>query len=162
MQQWEYLTVQLSILAQNEVIAFVKGQPLRNEKTIIDAISLLDELGKDGWEMTGTIRNELPSGKYLSEHYLFFKRPMPPSTPSLRSTQASTSIKITFQNTTTETVHAYWIDYQGKEVFYFNLGPAESHVQQTYITHPWRIKDDNERVLNEFIAQKDSDVIVIS
>lgn len=163
MQQWEYLTVQLRVCEQKEIIAFIKGKPLRNEKTIAEAVSFLDELGQDGWEMTGTIRNEVPSRDYLSEHYLFFKRSKASLTASsLRSTDSSTSIHITFQNTTTEIVHIYWVDYHGKEVFYRDLRPAESYVQQTYITHPWRIKDDKEEVLNEFVAVEDSDVIIIA
>jgi serine/threonine protein kinase len=76
------------------------------------------------------------------------------SAPSLRSTESSVSIFISFQNTSTKIVSIYWINYQGDEVFYCHLSPKHSYTQQTYVTHPWRIKDSNGQVLKEFIANQ--------
>jgi hypothetical protein len=83
------------------------------------------------------------------------------SAPSLRSTEGSVSIFISFQNTSTKTVSIYWINYQGDEVFYCHLSPKHSYTQQTYVTHPWRIKGSNGQVLKEFIANQNICKILI-
>lgn len=33
----------------------------------------------------------------------------------------------------------YWLDYQGRRVFYKHLFAGESYDQQTYMTHPWLV-----------------------
>jgi hypothetical protein len=34
-----------------------------------------------------------------------------------------------------------WIDYQGKEQFWFELQPGQSQRQETFATHPWCVRD---------------------
>lgn len=59
---------------------------------------------------------------------------------SLRSKEATQRAEILFKNTLTEKIRVYWIDYQGKEVFYRELDPGQSYRQPTYVSHPWRIR----------------------
>lgn len=33
----------------------------------------------------------------------------------------------------------YWLDYQGRRVFYKHLFAGQSYTQQTYMTHPWLV-----------------------
>jgi len=46
-----------------------------------------------------------------------------------------------------ERVTVYWIDFKGARVFYNSLAPGESYTQQTYVTHPWIVVDDDGRCL---------------
>ena len=39
------------------------------------------------------------------------------------------------------TVQTYWVDYQCREVFYQDVPPGATAVQQTFTTHPWRVRD---------------------
>lgn len=38
-------------------------------------------------------------------------------------------------------VSFYWVDYRGKEVFYFNLEPGQELYKETYIGHVWIARD---------------------
>ncbi|GAC1566086.1 MAG: hypothetical protein NVS2B2_38340 [Ktedonobacteraceae bacterium] len=62
---------------------------------------------------------------------------------SLRSMASYTSISISiaFNNFSSSVVDTYWVNFQGDEVHYNQLGPGQSYSQQTYVSHPWRIKD---------------------
>jgi hypothetical protein len=63
----------------------------------------------------------------------------------LRSLQGAVSTKIRFINRTAHAVHVYWLNYQGKRVLYQTLGPGQSYVQQTYLTHLWVVTTVNGR-----------------
>jgi len=72
MQKWEYLTVQLANFGGgNFQVAprLVNEQELKDWKKLSIG-GLVNQLGNDGWEMTGTVS---VGGTF--EHYLFFKRP---------------------------------------------------------------------------------------
>ena len=60
----------------------------------------------------------------------------------LRSTDGSISTQVTFINRSALTIRTYWLNYQGKRVFYSDIAPGRSHVQQTYVTHPWVITNN--------------------
>jgi hypothetical protein len=62
---------------------------------------------------------------------------------SLKSLNGNSSITLTFQNLSKETISAYWLDYTGKRVFYRRLNGGESYDQPTYISHPWVFVDAN-------------------
>ncbi len=54
----------------------------------------------------------------------------------------STPAAIQFVNaSTTLSFQVFWLDYNGNRVFYATLGPGQSYVQQTFLTHPWVIAD---------------------
>jgi hypothetical protein len=46
---------------------------------------------------------------------------------------------IEFINDVAFPVSIYWINYSGDRVFYQSVGPNQSYVQPTFITHPWLV-----------------------
>jgi len=67
---------------------------------------------------------------------------------SLRSIEGSTSTSVKFVNNSNEVVNIYWKDYQGNEKFYNKLAPGQSYDQQTFVTHPWIVRDQsNKKIL---------------
>lgn len=52
----------------------------------------------------------------------------------------------------TQTVGLYWIDYQGKRVFYAKVPPGGRVKQQTYRTHPWIIANSKGKCLDGLVA----------
>jgi len=54
----------------------------------------------------------------------------------------TTMTAIQFVNaSTTQTFQVFWLDYAGQRFRYNTLGPGQSYVQQTFLTHPWVIAD---------------------
>ena len=51
---------------------------------------------------------------------------------------------ITFANGSGQTIKIYWIDFDGKRVLYMTLQNGEAYTQQTFLTHPWLITDEND------------------
>ncbi|WP_158702554.1 protein kinase [Kitasatospora sp. MMS16-BH015] len=68
--------------------------------------------------------------------------PLPPAREeALRSTAGDVSTEVEFVNRRSETVRIHWLDYQGSRIFYLQLEPGQSYVQQTYVSHPWIVTD---------------------
>jgi hypothetical protein len=69
---------------------------------------------------------------------------LPPLDPNyvtgLVSLNSDTEATILFNNQTSFDVNVYWIDYFGAEVFYVTIPAGNSHLQGTYLTHPWLIR----------------------
>ncbi|MEZ5535325.1 MAG: hypothetical protein R3F02_06835 [Thiolinea sp.] len=61
----------------------------------------------------------------------------------LRSQHAETATSIRFVNQSPLKVGVYWLDYQGNEVRYAVLDSRESFTQQTFMSHPWIVRDMN-------------------
>lgn len=59
----------------------------------------------------------------------------------LKSTDCSVETLLVFANETSGVVDVLWIDYCGREVFYGALNPGMTHIQQSYVTHPWIVRD---------------------
>jgi hypothetical protein len=54
----------------------------------------------------------------------------------------STPTAVRFVNSSaTLTFQVFWLDYNGNRVLYATLGPGQSFIQQTFLTHPWVIAD---------------------
>lgn len=53
--------------------------------------------------------------------------------------EVETSIK--FVNKTSAVRRVYWLDFDGDRVFRFQLGPKQSLLQETFLTHPWIVTD---------------------
>ena len=80
----------------------------------------------------------------------------------LRSLEASVETKITFVNHSRTPILTYWIDYQGAEVFYHEIAPNDSFTEQTYVTHPWRVKRKrNGAMVKTVVASAARQTIVI-
>ncbi|KUF13398.1 caspase, EACC1-associated type [Streptomyces silvensis] len=64
--------------------------------------------------------------------------PLPASmTGTLKSVRAEQSTHIEFSNACEQPLRLYWLDYQGQAQLYRVLAPAETYVQQTFVSHPW-------------------------
>jgi len=63
-----------------------------------------------------------------------------------RSLSGDVATELTFENRSQRTIVVYWIDYRGEEVFYRRLVPGQSYDQPTYVTHPWRIREEGSAV----------------
>ena len=61
---------------------------------------------------------------------------------SLRSLEGATSTNIIFVNQSEITIRTYWLNYEGRRVFYAEVPPGKNYVQQTYVTHPWVITNN--------------------
>jgi len=66
-----------------------------------------------------------------------------PEETGLRSLSGTTSTTMTFVNDTTEAVRLFWLDYQGKRIFYSEIPAGRTAVQPTYLTHPWVVANQN-------------------
>jgi hypothetical protein len=60
---------------------------------------------------------------------------------SYKSVEGIAPTFIKFINTTKDPVEVDWIDYSGNRQLYNRLAPSASYLQETYLTHPWVIKD---------------------
>lgn len=58
------------------------------------------------------------------------------------------SINISFVNNATKKINIYWLDFNGKRVSYKKgLETGNTHKQQTFVTHPWLITDENDNCI---------------
>lgn len=69
--------------------------------------------------------------------------PAPTVQPSSACSQNSAqAVNLPFRNAFTDrSVRLFWVDYSCNEVGYNEIGPGKTHVQQTYVGHPWRVRD---------------------
>ena len=59
---------------------------------------------------------------------------------------------LTFVNNTARSVSIYWVSYTCEEAFEVTLDACGTFSIQTYVTHPWRIRDSETNTLfKEFI-----------
>lgn len=59
---------------------------------------------------------------------------------TMRSSAGDQPTAIWFVNTLDIPVDVWWMSYAGGEVFYATLGPVQSYLQRTFVTHPWLIR----------------------
>ncbi|MBX3204640.1 MAG: hypothetical protein KF764_06195 [Labilithrix sp.] len=69
--------------------------------------------------------------------------PAPTVEPSGACSQnGAQAVNLPFRNAFRDrSVRLVWVDYGCNEVGAGELGPGETRVQQTYVTHPWRVRD---------------------
>ncbi len=71
-------------------------------------------------------------------------------------------VTISVKNNLSESVYVYWIDYNGKEVFYFDLEPKQEKEQETYASHVWIVKTSKGfQQIKEFVVKIKDDKINI-
>ncbi len=62
--------------------------------------------------------------------------------PSACSISGNTPGAVTFiNNCTSRTISLFWVDYGCSEIHTVDLLPNDSHVENTYLTHPFRFRD---------------------
>jgi hypothetical protein len=69
-----------------------------------------------------------------------FTSPYKVVTETLKSGNSTTPSKFTIKNLRNEEVKGYWVDFDGKEVYYFSLKPNQQVTMDSYTKHIWRIK----------------------
>jgi hypothetical protein len=69
-----------------------------------------------------------------------FKSPYQAVEETQKSASSHIPSKFTIINLRNEAVQGFWVDFEGKEVNYFNLKPKEQIIMDSYTNHIWRIK----------------------
>lgn len=61
----------------------------------------------------------------------------------VRTITSKQAVSVQFVNQTRMTLDVYWVNHQGVESKYATLAPGQSYKQSTYVTHPWRIREQS-------------------
>jgi hypothetical protein len=69
-----------------------------------------------------------------------FKAPYKAGAEAQKSGRSNTASKFTIKNFLTEEIMGYWVDFDGKEVYYFSLKPNQQVTMDSYTSHIWRFK----------------------
>jgi vacuolar-type H+-ATPase subunit E/Vma4 len=64
---------------------------------------------------------------------------------ALKSINSATPVKVKFINFTLQTVEVSWVDYQGQEKPWAVIVPRESLTLDSFLTHPWSVRDKSGR-----------------
>ena len=80
---------------------------------------------------------------------------------NLRSVQGNTHTTMKFVNRTNQEVRSYWLDYNGRRVFYKAIPPNGNYTQPTFQTHPWVITDQRDKCLDIYVSNQPSAVVEI-
>jgi hypothetical protein len=83
------------------------------------------------------------------------------SAPKYFSMRWDRPVSVKFINQRNHRINIYWLDYQGIAQFYRSLAPGEWYVQQTFMTHPWWVSDENNRGLAVLLPERNVDEAVI-
>lgn len=59
----------------------------------------------------------------------------------VHSIDSQTETVLMFSNDSDQVVDLWWIDYYGREVYYASINPGTMHMQPSYATHPWVVRD---------------------
>lgn len=82
----------------------------------------------------------------------------------LQSIEQETDVpaSVTFVNSTAKRVAYYWLDYEGKAVFYSWIGPDNSDEMNSFVGHPWCFVDiDNGKALQAVIVTEPKQTFII-
>ncbi|OJJ14314.1 hypothetical protein BKI52_43325 [marine bacterium AO1-C] len=71
-----------------------------------------------------------------------------------RSYRSNAIATLEIRNRTKGMLKGYWVDYKGREQFYFNLAPGKSHKQPTATKNLWIIKNAQGRVVRKIFMKK--------
>lgn len=73
---------------------------------------------------------------------------------ALRSEVSEVSLQMDVTNEADVPLALVWLDFEGRRVEYARLEPGASYLQQTYVTHPWIVLDDQQRCVGMFLPQR--------
>jgi hypothetical protein len=79
----------------------------------------------------------------------------------LRSVKGNVHTSMKFVNRTNQEVRSYWLDYNGRRVFYKAIPPNGNYTQPTFQTHPWVITDQRDKCLDIYVSNQPSAVVEI-
>ena len=77
----------------------------------------------------------------------------------LRSVKGNVHTSMKFVNRTNQEVRSYWLDYNGRRVFYKAIPPNGNCTQPTSQTHPWVITDQRDKCLDIYVSNQPSAVV---
>lgn len=80
---------------------------------------------------------------------------------NLRSVQGNVHTSMKFINHSNQEVRSYWLDYNGRRVFYKAIPPNGNYTQPTFQTHPWVITDQRDNCINIYISNQPSAIAEI-
>ena len=88
--------------------------------------------------------------------------PTPISPGSVCSTASTQRIQLTFANNSADrTVNVFWVDFNCRESRFLTLSPGQSDVIQSFVSHPWRIRDAGTNALyKEFVPSGQNGTVV--
>ena len=89
-----------------------------------------------------------------------FKTPNNASVLPVKSAPGTTASKLTVINRSNEEIEGYWLDFEGKEVYYFNLKSNEQVMMDSYIGHVWRFKSATSKTNLKTILVENSNQIL--
>lgn len=79
----------------------------------------------------------------------------------LRSVQGNVHTTMKFINRSNREIRTYWLDYNGRRVFYKAIPPNGNYTQPTYQTHPWVITDQRDNCIDIFVSNRPTDIAEI-
>lgn len=59
----------------------------------------------------------------------------------VKSVNSQTETFVMFSNESDSVVDLCWVDYIGNEIYYASISPGTAHMQPSYATHPWVVRD---------------------
>jgi len=68
---------------------------------------------------------------------------------------------VVFHNNSEAIRKLYWLDFTGKRKLYKELPSGETHVQVTFLTHPWLVTDSHDRPLDIYYPDKKARRVVL-
>jgi len=78
---------------------------------------------------------------------------IPDAKPATCSTQGTTAASLTIQNNCSGlTLEVFWVNYQCGEISYGTIAPGQKFQSNSYVTHPWRLRDASTHILLREIA----------
>ncbi|TGN20960.1 hypothetical protein [Leptospira idonii] len=78
-----------------------------------------------------------------------------------KSSGGGSAIVASFSNLTRENLKLYWIDTQGKSVFYSELVPNQTLEMNTYAKHIWKLDNQNGKCIGVYQLTKSDEMITI-
>jgi hypothetical protein len=69
---------------------------------------------------------------------------LPQELRGARSLHSDSPESLSFLNASAQPIKIYWLNFKGQRVFYQMLQPGEVYDQETFLTHPWVVTDEND------------------
>jgi len=119
---------------------------------------------KNAWQMVATQQNRIPN---LEDTEL---KPVTAldcgQESSLKSLNAVVATYIRFTNSTAQPIVVHWLNYEGKRDSSIDqietLGPGQSGVRHTYLTHPFIVTDANGKCLGIYQPTREPSLAIIN
>ncbi len=91
---------------------------------------------------------------------LIFKTPHRTDFLPARSTPSAQLVKVTFVNRLSDAIQGYWLDMEGREVYYFSVKTNEQMVMDTYAGHVWRLKSAaSQKLLKTIVVDRNTSLV---